>query len=425
MVAMQLSDAEHGQVQARMMWFFAFVYIAEGVAQTSGIIDQPLKRFLLEGLGWSTFAMSAYLWVLSIQWWAKPFYGLVSDCVPIAGYRRKSYLVLANLAAAVALFTLSKTLSTNKLIVELSIDVMMMATSSVLCGALIIEWAKHSTVAAKFCGQQSLWANGATIVAIFAGAWLCDTFNPTDALHWAAMIAAVAPLVVMLVTWPLVREEKTHIDMERLKEGARGIGRAVMTRSIWGVAGLLFLWSFNPGFGPVMYSYMRGVMHFAPREIGYVSACFAAGAAVGSLVYMKVLAHRFSVKQLTVPIIIIGGSAQLAFVLMGGLLSVMVLNVFNGIFTAMASVNAHTIAANKCPDHAEGFMYSTLLSAANVSFFTSGMVGGLLYDTLLFNPVTQVHHINPLIIMSAVITFACLALVRSLDLERPAQTAAQ
>jgi hypothetical protein len=33
--------------------------------------------------------------------------------------------------------------------------------------------------------------------------------------------------------------------------------------------------------------------------------------------------------------------------------------------------------------------------------------------------VNKVHHIGPLILMSAGITFACLTLVRFLDLERP------
>ena len=62
---------------------------------------QPLTHFLKQALGWSPVEISASLAVLDVPWVIKPLYGLVSDFLPIAGYRRRPYLLLA--AGAVVL----------------------------------------------------------------------------------------------------------------------------------------------------------------------------------------------------------------------------------------------------------------------------------------------------------------------------------
>src|SRR5262244_4557223 len=84
---------------SRLMWFFALVYVVEGIGQTGGLIAQPLNYFLKQTYGWTPVQVTAYLTVLNLPWIIKPVYGIVSDFLPIFGYRRKSYLLLANLAA--------------------------------------------------------------------------------------------------------------------------------------------------------------------------------------------------------------------------------------------------------------------------------------------------------------------------------------
>ena len=78
------------------MWFFALVYIVEGLGQTGGLIAQPLNYFLKQVYGWTPVQVTGYLTVLNLPWIIKPVYGIVSDFVPLFGYRRKAYLVLAN-----------------------------------------------------------------------------------------------------------------------------------------------------------------------------------------------------------------------------------------------------------------------------------------------------------------------------------------
>jgi hypothetical protein len=98
-----VSDS-HAIDQARgsmmhLLWFFALVYVVEGLGQIGGLISQPLNYYLKQAHGWTPLQITAYLTVFNIPWIIKPIYGLVSDFIPLFGYRRKSYLLFANLAA--------------------------------------------------------------------------------------------------------------------------------------------------------------------------------------------------------------------------------------------------------------------------------------------------------------------------------------
>jgi len=79
-----------------LLWFFALVYVAEGAG---GLISQPLNYYLKQVHGWTPPQISAYVTILNLPWMIKPLYWLVSDLFPLFGYRRKSYLLLANAAA--------------------------------------------------------------------------------------------------------------------------------------------------------------------------------------------------------------------------------------------------------------------------------------------------------------------------------------
>ena len=79
------------------MLFFAIVYVVEGIGQARvGVIFQPLNNYL-KVIGWTPVQVTAYLAILNFPWIIKPVFGLVSDFVPLFGYRRKSYLILSSI----------------------------------------------------------------------------------------------------------------------------------------------------------------------------------------------------------------------------------------------------------------------------------------------------------------------------------------
>ena len=177
----------------------------------------------------------------------KPIYGLISDFVPLFGYRRKSYLIIANVAAVGAFLWVTQITAPGQLAFALLLTAYAMAISSTLCGALLVENGQKFGDSGRFVNQQWLWFNVAGIVASLVGGALVQWLSPTSALHVAAFIIALAPLALISSTWSLVDEEKSSINLQALKGTFRGLLDAFRKRELWIVALFLFLYYFSPG----------------------------------------------------------------------------------------------------------------------------------------------------------------------------------
>jgi len=156
------------------MLFFALVYIVEGLGQTGGLIAQPLNYFLKQVYGWTPVQVTAYLTVLNLPWIIKPVYGIVSDFVPLFGYRRKAYLILAIAAAAGAYFLVARITAPGSLVFVLLLTAYAMAISSTLCGAVLVENGQRLRASDAFVNQQWLWFSIAAMASAFIGGQLVE-----------------------------------------------------------------------------------------------------------------------------------------------------------------------------------------------------------------------------------------------------------
>jgi MFS family permease len=400
--------AASGNNYSRLLWFFAIMYVAEGACQVShinGLLHQPLAFFCNQVFGWDADKTAGFVSVLIIPWGLKPIFGLISDFFPLFGYRRKSYLVLVNAAAAVAFLMLSTLSAPGHMLLALAVTTIAMTASSTLSGALLVENGKTTHMTSRFQAQQGLWFGIASCISCVVGGLLCRYLTYSSAFHWAAALSALPPLVVALTAWFLIKEEKTKMNVAQFKATLRSMREALGSKALWVVALFLALWSFNPGFGHPLMFYMRKDLHFDQDMIGYLNAFYAAGSALGAFFFVKVMAGRMKVRRMVVISIISGAVAQLAFVLLSNPVNAAVLHLFMGATTSVALLTMHVMAANACPDKAEGFVYAAILSVSNISWNVSQTVGGYVY-------VHQFdHQLKPLIVMSAIATAACLLLV--------------
>src|SRR5262245_48240575 len=169
--------ADAGAIR-RLMLFFGIVYVVEGLGQTGGLIAQPLTYFLKEHHGWTAVQVTAFLTLFNLPWVIKPLYGAVSDFVPLFGYRRKSYLVLANVVAAGAFLWVARTAEPSQLAFGILLTAYAMAISSTLCGALLVENGQKFGASGRLVNQQWLWFNVASMVAAVVGGQLVQRLSP-------------------------------------------------------------------------------------------------------------------------------------------------------------------------------------------------------------------------------------------------------
>ena len=199
------------------MLFFAIVYTVEGFCQAkAGVVWQPLTHYLKETQGWDPVQIAASLAVLDVPWVVKPLYGMVSDFLPLFGYRRRSYLLLANAGAVAAFLWTTQVLAPAAIVFALLLTAIAMAVSSTVCGALLVEnGQKHQC-------QRRVHQSAVAVVqrrgdGRFArsAVELIEFLSSTGALHAAAAIAAAAPIAVVASAIALVDEQRAGDEPRR------------------------------------------------------------------------------------------------------------------------------------------------------------------------------------------------------------------
>ena len=341
-------------VTNRLLLFFALVYVVEGVGQVGGLIAQPLSFYLKQVHGWTPLQVTAYLAIFNFPWIIKPVYGAFSDFLPLFGYRRKTYLVAANLVAAGAFLWATQLTVPSQLVWALQLTAYAMAISSTVCGAVLVENGQRLGESGRFVNQQWLWFNVAAMAAAILGGQLVQRLSPTAALHAAAAVVALAPLAVLFGTIFLVPEKKTRIDLPAFRASFQGLVAALRTRELWIVGVFLFLYYFSPGLSTPLYYTMTDSLKFSQSYIGILGSIASAGWVVGALLYRRLFGDLSSKRLLNLSIAL-GTAATAAYLLLSNELSAAVLSLCSGFSAMLATVATVTLAADYCPQRSEGF----------------------------------------------------------------------
>ena len=131
--------------------FFGLAYFSQGLAGT--LIQQPLA-YHLKSDGMPANHVAQALALVAIPWIAKPFYGLLSDSIPLLGYRRKSYLVLATSFSTVGYLAMSQLTTSRTILTVLFVTTLGIAAMDVLVDALMVEEGQKTGFIGRFQGQQ-------------------------------------------------------------------------------------------------------------------------------------------------------------------------------------------------------------------------------------------------------------------------------
>lgn len=396
----------------RVMWFFAIVYAVEGIGQAkAGILGQPITYFLKETQHWDPVKISVSLSALDVPWIIKPLWGAISDFVPLFGYRRRPYLLLANAAAVLAFIGVALTTSAAMLIPILVVTAVTMAVSSTLCGALLVETGQRTGASATFVNQQWLWFNIAQGLTVLVAGYLIEIFSPAGALHAAAWIAAAAPLAIIGGLW-LVHEPRAAVDVTALKGRVRALVTAFKDRNLWFVAAFLFLYYFSPGFGTPLYFQMTDHLHFSQGFIGLLGSIGSGGWILGGIIY-RIWLHRLSRLALLRLSILGGVLATLLYLGLSTPTSAVIITILSGVAAMIAMIATMSLAAEACPSGAEGFAFAGLMSLINIADPLGNVMGSELYEHVFDKQLT------PLIIVSAVATGVVFFLTPLVRLRAP------
>ena len=359
----------------RLAILFAVVYFAQGMWS---LPNQTLTITLKER-GLSAGQVATFFSFGIIPWLIKPVYGLLSDCVPLFGRRRKSYLLLTSALAAGA--GLAMGLATPHsywwLVGLITIMGLGLAFTDVLVDALMVENGKSRGLTGAFQAVQ--WAaiyTAAVLVGVLGG-FLAERRS----LSAAFTLAALFPLISFSMTLVVVHDPPARADRKAFRQTMAAVREAVGGRDLWIVAGFIFFWTFSPSFGPALLYYQTDALEFSQQFIGHLGALGSLAAVAGAIIYAP-LSRRVPLKRLINVSIGAGVAGLLAYLLYRDAWSAVVIDVVFGCVGMITQLAFLDLAAKACPRRVEATFFALLMSVFNAGNQSSQVVGGYLYDWL-------------------------------------------
>ena len=354
---------------------FAIVYLAQGMWY---LPEQPITIVLKER-GLSASQVAFFFFVARSAWNVKPFYGLLSDLVPLFGRHRQSYVWLSSALAAGAGLALAVSPDHPYawLLLLFSVMGLGLAFTDVLIDALMVESGKPLGLTGAF--QSIQWA--ALMLAQVLGGVIGGHLAERRELHATFWLATSFPLVSLVMAIFFVREPTRSGAAEEMRERWRAVRAALGGRTVWVVAGFIFCWAFSPASSTALQFYQTDVLKFSQVYIGRLLAVSAIGALIGALIYAP-LSRRLPLRPLINMAIGCGTASTLAYLLYRDASSALVIDGTMGAVTMIALLAFLDLAAKACPPRVEATFFALLMSVYNLGTGLSQWTGGTLYETL-------------------------------------------
>ena len=367
----------------RLALLFAIVYFAQGMIY----LPDQVVAIVFKERGLTAGQLATFTWIITIPWFIKPVYGLLSDFVPIFGTRRRSYFLIMSGVAALAAVAVSLMPGASYAQLATLVTLLWLGVgfTDVLTDALMVENGQRVGLTGAFQSVQWGALSAASILVGVGGGYLAEH----RAFAAAFALVACFPIVSFLMALLVVREPPARPTLEGFGETRSAVRQALGRRDLWAVAGFTFFWAFSPSFGAAFFYYETDVLGFSQTFIGVLSSLGAAASIAGAWAYAR-LSQRYSLRRLIVWSIGAGVLGTLAYLVYRGPVSGVVITVVFGAIGMTTQLAFLDLAAKACPRRAEATFFALLMSVYNLGMRSSEWTGANLYDWLGYAPLVLI-----------------------------------
>lgn len=370
------SDARRAVLKLGVL--FGAMYFVQGISEpTEGLVGQPVKSFLADR-GLDAAKVASFSALLAVPWMVKPLYGLLTDFVPLFGYRRRSYLLLATGATAAGLLGLftffTPSIPASTLWLALFIPSVGIAVTDVVIDAVMVERGREYGMTGRF--QSVQWA--AVYAAPILGAPIAGYLAHHDLQRFGFLICGLAAAASFAMVFLFVREPPQTRRPGAAREAIATLRLAVAAPALPVVAGFLFLWNFNPFLNDVLYMHLTRGLGLSEQFYGGTVSALSAAAVVASVAY-GFYCRLVPFGLLLHASVALGVVSTLGYLAVVGPKSAIVVTILVS-FTYMTAVLIQfDLMARACPPAVAGTAFALLMSVTNLSLSAAIALGGHLY----------------------------------------------
>ena len=240
--------------------------------------------------------------IISIPWTIKPFYGFLTDTIPLFGYRRKSYLFLAGILSSLGQYAVSQTwlvTSAPILIFAVTLSSLGIAMSDVVADSIVVERTRSSSTSTTSTSSgniQSLcWLSASVggIIAAFYSGSLITSLGPRAVFSISSALPLVVAAVAVLIDEPPPSPQQQHHSPQQQQRQMPAqlalLQKAILSPSILFPLSWIFLWQASPNSETAFFFYLTDTLKFTPEILGNVKLVTAVSGLFGILVYRNFL----------------------------------------------------------------------------------------------------------------------------------------
>lgn len=364
------------------------VYFVQGAV---GLARLATSFYLKDSLGLSPSQVAALMGVAMSPWILKPLYGLLSDTVPVAGYRRRPYLLLSGLLGCgawlgMALWAPTAGLATLWMV----LGSLAVAVGDVIVDSLVVErvhgsdWAGTGTLQSLTWGATAL---GSLLTAYLGGALLAH-YPPQVVFGLTAFL----PLFIALAAW-VIADQPVALSQgwDPLQQQVGQVWRALRQPSILLPVLFVFFWQATPSADAALFYFVTNDLGFGPEFLGQVRLVTSIASLLGVGIF-QVYLRRIPLRPLFGWMTVISAALGLTSLILVyhlnrdwgiddhwfSLGDSLVLTVAGQI----AFMPVLVLAARLCPPGIEATLFALLMSAFNLAGFLSQELGSLLMHGL-------------------------------------------
>jgi folate/biopterin transporter len=405
-----------GQEPSVELFALLLVYFVQGIL---GLARLAVSFFLKDDLGLSPAEVAALMGVVSLPWVIKPLFGFMSDSLPIFGYRRRSYLLLAGFLGSSAWLLMSLVVHNAwQATAVITLSSLAIAISDVIVDSIVVERIRSESQGDASSLQALSWA--ATAVGGLITAYLSGILLQAFGIRTIFLITATFPLLVS-ITAILIQEARTVTppNWADTRQQLSQLKKAIANRQIWLPVAFVFLWQATPSSDSAFFFFSTNDLGFGPEFLGRVRLVTSIASLVGVWAFQRFL-KATSLRRIFLWSTII--SAAL------GMTTLMLVTHYNRtlgisdqwfslgdslILTVMGQIAfmpVLVLAARLCPAGVEATMFASLMSICNLAGLVSHETGALLTHWFGITD-TDFHHLWQLIILTNLATLAPLPLL--------------
>ena len=393
--------------------------LATTLAQTQVLARLPLQNLLKNELHADRTANAAFFFWAGLAWYLKPFAGILTDAFPLFGNRRKSYILISAVLAALSWLALIVTAHEYRYLLSVAIVInAFMVIASTAVGGYMVETAQATSGSGRLTAIRQFIQQACLVINGPAAGYLASI-----AFGWTAAACGAIMFLLVPITILFLRERRQRLDSrEVLGNAKRQLVNIATARTMWAAAGLMALFYIAPGFATALFYKQQNELHLSTQTQGFLGLIAGICGILAAVGY-GILCRRLNLRTLLIWCMLIATIANLGYLFYSSLGRAQAIEGLNGFGYTLAELALMDLAVRSTPAGSEGLGFSIMVSVRNLALFGTDWFGSNLLDQyhLSFNSLVIANSATTLIAVPLVLLLPRLIVIRT-DAENRATT---